>query len=145
MDVFGQSAADTYGRFLFNGAYTNGALSYLGIPRFGTDYVSDVDGKIVKTRAYAAVASYEHVWKPNFKTTLSYSVYSLHSDMKNVDYRVKGSLAQFGAEYMPVPGLMVGTEVNYFRDSIRATQFGISGERDKVDILTGIAYIRRRI
>ena len=144
-DVFGASAADTYGRFLLNGAYTNGALSYLGIPKFGTDYVSDLDGRIVKTRAYSGVVSYEHVWKPNFKTTLSYSRYALRSDMTNFDFKVRGALAQVGAEYMPVPGLMVGTELNYFRDQVRGVYFGVPATRDRVDIFTGYAYIRRRI
>ena len=144
-DMFGAAAADTYGRFLLNGAYTNGALSYLAIPKFGTDYITDADGKIRKTRGYSAVASYEHVWKPNFKTTLSYSVYAINSDLPNFDMRVRGSLAQVGAEYMPVPGLMVGTELNYFRDSVRTIHFGVPADRDKVEIFTGYAYIRRRI
>lgn len=144
-DLFGPSAADTYGRILLSGAYARGALDYLGIPRFGTDYVADVDGKIAQTSGYSAVLSYEHVWKPNFKTTIGYSIFALKSAMMNFNFKVSGSVAQIGAEYMAAPGLMVGAELDYYRDSVRGTYFGTAANRDTVGNFTGFAYIRRRI
>jgi len=144
-DLFGASAEGTYGRLLVTGAYAKGALGYLGIPNFGTDYVTDLNGRIEKTTGYSAIVSYEHVWRPNFKTMLAVSSYSLGADMVNYKHRVRGMLAQVGAEYMPVPGLMVGVEGDYFRDSVKGTYFGVQAPREKVDFFTAFAYIRRRI
>lgn len=144
-DLFGPGTTDMYGRILLSGAYTRGALDYLGIPRFGTDYVADVDNRIRQTSGYSAVISYEHVWKPNFKTTIGYSIFAIESAMTNFTFKVRGSVAQIGAEYMPTPGLMVGAELDYYRDSVRGTYFGAAGNRDTVGNFTGFAYVRRRI
>lgn len=144
-DLFGAGTTDTYGRFLLSGAYTRGALDYLGIPKFGTDYVSDFDGRLDRTSGYSAVASYEHVWTPTFKTTVSHSIFSVSSTLTNFTFKANGSVTQFGAEYMPAPGLMVGVELDYYRDSVRGIYFGTAGERDKVGNMVGFAYIRRRI
>lgn len=144
-ELLGAAAEGTYGRILVSGAYTKGALDYLGIPKFGTDYVTDANGRIERTTGYSAVVSYEHVWKPNFKTMVGFSSYGISADMINYNHRVRGMLAQVGAEYMPVPGLMVGVEGDYFRDSIKGTFFGVPAPREKVDIFTAFAYVRRRI
>lgn len=144
-ELFGAGSSDMYGRFLLSGTYAKGALDYLGIPRFGTDYVTGSDGRIDKTTGYSAVLSYEHVWRPNFKTTLAYSVFSLSSTLPDFEFKARGSLIQAGAEYMPVPGLMVGTEIDYYRDSVRSGLFGATGVRDTVGNFTGFAYVRRRI
>ncbi|MCA0422291.1 MAG: porin [Proteobacteria bacterium] len=144
-DLFGPGTTDTYGRFLLSGAYTRGALDYLGIPRFGTDYVVDVDGRMEQTKGFSAVFSYEHIWRPNFKTTLSYSVFNVSSKVPDFEFHARGSVAQVGAEYMPVPGLMIGAELDYYRDSVRGTFFGAPGTRDTVGNFVGMAYMRRRI
>jgi len=144
-EVFGPAAEGTYGRILVTGAYASGALDYLGIPKFGADYVSDITGRIEQTKGHSAIVSYEHVWRPNFKTTFGVSSYGLGSDTENYRHRVRGLLAQVGAEYMPTPGLMVGVEGDYFRDSVKGRFFGVQGPRDKVDIFTAFAYVRRRI
>lgn len=144
-DLFGPAAADTHGRILLSGAYTKGALDYLGIPKFGTDYVTDIGGRIEKTGGYSTMVSYEHVWKPNFKTTLGVSSYAIEANMANYRHKMRGLVGQAGAEYMPVPGLMVGVEGDYFRDSIKGTYYGVDATRDKVDFFTAFAYVRRRI
>lgn len=143
-DVFGASAGETYGRLLVSGTYANGAIGYLGIPKFGTDYVSDITGRIERTKGHSFVASYEHVWAANFKTTATLSAYRIGADMLNYTHAVRGMVAQVGAEYMPVPGLMVGVEGDYFRDSVRGTYFAVPATRDRVNIVTAFAYVRRR-
>lgn len=143
-DIFGTTAADTYGRLLITGATTLGALDYLGVPRFGTDYVTDVDGRIQRARGQSVVVSYEHVWRPNFKTTATWTGYRIRSNVRDYNHRVSGQLWQVGAEYMPVPGLMVGLEANYFQDQVRGVYFGTPANRDRVHIATANAYLRRR-
>lgn len=144
-ELFGATAGETYGRVLLSGTYASGAIGYLGIPKFATDYVADITGKTEMTRGYSFVASYEHVWAPNFKTMATLSAYRVTSDMLNYNHAVRGMVAQLGAEYMPVSGLMVGVEADYFRDSVRGTYFGVPADKDKVGIFTAFAYIRRRI
>ena len=63
-DVFGPAAGDTYGRLLLQGAVARGAMGYLGIPFFATDYVAGGNGDIRLTKGYSAVASDEHLWTP---------------------------------------------------------------------------------
>ena len=143
-DIFGPTAGNTYGRLMVSGAWTNGALDYLGIPKFGTDYASDVDGRIRATRGRSTVVSYEHLWTPTLKTTVGWSTYDLKSRLTNFSYRVRGSVAQIGVEYMPVSGLMFGAEANYFRDKIRGVYFGVPATTDRVEIVTASVYARRR-
>ena len=52
--VFGASAGDMYGRLMLQGAVARGAIGYLGIPFFATDYVADADGAIHPTLGYSA-------------------------------------------------------------------------------------------
>ena len=74
-DVFGPAAGDTYGRFLLQGAVARGAIGYLGIPFFATDYVANGDGDLHATTGYSAVASYEHLWTPTLKSSITYSIF----------------------------------------------------------------------
>ena len=76
-DVFGSAAGDTYGRFLLQGALARGAIGYLGIPFFATDYVVNGDGDLKETKGYSAVASYEHLWTPTVKSSITYSIFGV--------------------------------------------------------------------
>lgn len=143
-DLFGTAAGDTYGRFLLTAATTRGALDYLGLPRFATDYAADLGGRLVQSRATAFIASYEHVWRPDLKTVIGVSGYDVHMPLTNYDHRVRGTVAQIGIEYMPVSNLMVGAEANLYRDSVRGAYFGVRAPTDRVEIVTGSVYLRRR-
>ena len=152
-DVFGEQAGDMYGRFMLTGAYTSGALSYLGMPYFALDYVAEANGRLHLTRGYSTVASYEHLWNPSLKSTLTWSAYraSMHSDLSdilngnlvNFGYRVRGQALQFSTEYMIRPDLMVGGEVSQYHDKATGTFSGIAGAAAKVTNYNLLAYVRK--
>ena len=117
-NLVGPAAGETYGRFLLQVAAARGAIGYLGIPFFATDYVVGGDGDVKLTTGYSAVASYEHLWTPTVKSSITYSIFdtSEASDMEMLgpdepmwfDVKVRGSLLQGGVEDMIQPGLTVG-------------------------------------
>ena len=73
---------------------------------------------------YSGIASYEHLWTPTLKSTLTYSIFDT-SETSGVedrlapgvamwfDVRVRGSQLQAGVEDMLQPDLMVGAEAGY--------------------------------
>jgi hypothetical protein len=122
-NVFGPAAGDTYGRLLLQVAAARGAIGYLGIPFFATDYVASGDGDTHLTEGYSAVASYEHLWTPTLKSSITYSLFSTSEASAaellapNVpmwfDVKIHGALLQGGIEDMVQPGLTVGGEAGY--------------------------------
>ena len=122
-DVFGPAAGDAYGRLLLQGAVARGAMGYLGIPFFATDYVAGGNGDIRLTKGYSAVASYEHLWTPTLKSTVTYSIFGTTeaSPVEELspgvpmwfDVKLRGALVQGGIEDMVQPGLVLGAEAGY--------------------------------
>jgi hypothetical protein len=144
-ELFGPAAGETFGRFILTGAYAKGALDYLGIPRFSTDYVADETGKIVPTTGASGLVSYEHVWRPNFKTTASLALYGTRTELMNFEWKTQGLLAQVGAEYLLAPGATIGAQVDWYRDWVRGRYFGLPGEPAEVSFVNAFLYMRRRL
>lgn len=155
-DWFGAAAGNTYGRFMVSATAADGALDYLGIPFFTPDYVANPDGSLNKTRGYVGLVSYEHIWTPTLKSTIAYSRYKtrLRSNVTylgdqvdpfNFEFEAKGSLFQVGTEYMPVPNLMLGAKVDYFRDTAQGYTLGVARDKEKVDFVNAWLYVRRRM
>jgi hypothetical protein len=107
-----QKFGGTYGRILLAGAAAQGALDYLGVPRFAPDFVADANGSLRPTRGVSALASYEHVWRPDLRTSMSLSWYGTDTAAGDLRWDVRGYLAQFTVEYMPAPNMLVGAEAN---------------------------------
>jgi len=141
------------GRILLSGAIADGAVDYLGIPYFATDYITDRDGSVVTTRGASAVVSYEHVWNPNLKSALSLSVYETETDVTNLRWRVRGLLAQAGIEYMPAPNFVIGTEVSFTADKAEYTYralplppgVGTANHSESVEFFSAMIYAKRQI
>jgi hypothetical protein len=145
-DVFGAGAGDSGGRFLLTGAYGRGALDYIGVPRFSTDYVVDSDGNLVLTEAMSGSASYEHIWTSSFKTSATLALYRTQATLKDFDWTVEGAMAQLGADYSPAPGIQIGGELSYFWDTAQGVYFGdVPGAETSVGFLQALFYIRRSI
>lgn len=144
-DILGMEAGNTRGRLMVTAAYADGALDYLGIPRFSTDYIATPDGKITRTRGASAVVSYEHVWRPDLKTVAALSAYKTLSDVDSFQWETRGGLAQVGVEYMPAANTFLGAEVNYFYDDVKGQYFGVDGDRTSADFFQVYAYLRRRV
>ncbi len=152
-DVFGPAAGDTYGRFLLQGALASGAIGYLGIPFFATDYVADADGELHPTTGYSGVASYEHLWTPTLKSSVTYSIFGT-SETSGAellapgvpmwfDVKVRGSLLQAGIEDMVQPGLVLGAEAGYTWTTATGDYAGASSAPLSVGFPNVAAYIRK--
>ncbi len=152
-DLFGAAAGDMYGRLMIQGAAARGAIGYLGIPFFATDYVADADGAIHPTVGYSGIASYEHLWTPTLKSTLTYSIFdtSETSGVEDLapgvpmwfDVRVWGSQLQAGIEDMLQPDLMVGAEAGYTWTTAKGSYAGASGASLQVGYPTMALYLRK--
>jgi len=152
-NVFGPAAGDTYGRLLLQFAASLGAIGYLGIPFFATDYVADGDGYIKETTGYSAVASYEHLWTPTVKSSITYSIFGVSeaSDMELLgpdepmwfDVKVRGALLQGGIEDMIQPGLTLGAEAGYTWTTATGNYVGNSSAPLSVSFPNVAAYVRK--
>ena len=152
-DVFGSGAGDAYGRLLLQVAAARGAIGYLGIPFFATDYVVNGDGDLKETKGYSAVASYEHLWTPTLKSSITYSIFGV-SESSNVellgpnepmwfDVKVRGALLQGGVEDMVQPGLTIGAEAGYTWTTATGNYVGASSAPLSVGFPNFAAYVRK--
>jgi hypothetical protein len=152
-DVFGPAAGDTYGRFLLQGAVARGAIGYLGIPFFATDYVADAEGDLHPTTGYSAVASYEHLWTPTLKSSVTYSIFGT-SETSGAellapgvpmwfDVKIRGSLLEGGIEDMVQPGLTIGVEGGYTWTTATGNYAGASSAPLSVGFANLAAYVRK--
>lgn len=135
--------AGMQGRFILTGTYGEGAVSYLGGTPFATDFAIDVNGSIVPTSGFSLLAGYEHIWKENLKTHLTVSAISTRTRTRDLDWRPVSVLASTGVEYLPVNGMTLGLEANYYLDQARARYFGLEGEQSKVEFAKLKMYARR--
>jgi hypothetical protein len=143
--VLGGGKGGPFGRFQLTAAYADGALDYLGVPRFATDYVADSDGTLRNTKGASASLSYEHVLRPNLKATAGLSVYETRSNLLDFTWKTRGALAQLGIEYNPASGTYVGAELNYYWDQVRGVYFAVPGDPAKADFVTAMVYLRRTL
>jgi hypothetical protein len=152
-NVFGPAAGDTYGRLLLQFAAARGAMGYLGIPFFATDYVANGDGDIHLTEGYSMVTSYEHLWTPTLKSSITYSLFSTSeaSSMELLapdepmwfDVKIHGALLQGGIEDMLQPGLTVGGEAGYTWTTATGMYAGAEAAPLSVRFPNLAAYVRK--
>jgi hypothetical protein len=141
---------DRYAKFMIAAAFSEGAIGYLGIPFFATDYVARADGRIDLSRGISGVASYEYIWNRKFKTSVTGSGFWVESAstgelMDNIDLSfdvdVYGAKLQLGAEYLLRKDLVVGGEVAYNWSWAEGSYSGYDGDRISVDYPEVKAYI----
>ena len=138
-----QTFGTTHGRIMVAGAVAEGALDYLGIPHFASDYIADASGAIRKTKGFSAIASYEHVWLPNLRTSFSFSVYGTASAANDLQWRAKGHLGQLTIEVIPLPNLILGAELNHFVDAMKVADTASPGPLEQATIDQFLLYVRR--
>lgn len=138
-----QKFGETFGRIMVSAAVADGALDYLGIPRFAPDYISDADGAIRKTKGFSAIASYEHVWRRSLRTSMSFSVYGTTSAADSLRWGARGYLAQFTVEYMPISNLVLGAEINHFVDMLKAEDATSARDSEQAALDRLLLYVRR--
>jgi hypothetical protein len=157
----GAWGAGMYGRLGMTVAYTQGAIGYLGIPFFATDYVIGGDGTYHRSKGWSALISYEHMLARNVKLNLnaSYFSVSMQSSPEQVipeldphvqplpglyfDVDVRGSVLQAGVEYMPMPNLTLGVESGYTITEAEGRYVGVQGEKERVGFPHVGVYVRR--
>jgi hypothetical protein len=130
-----------------------GAIGYLGIPFFATDYVADADGDLRATTGYSAVASYEHLWTTTLKSSLTYSLFGTSEtsgaellapdEPMWFDVKIRGSLLQGGIEDMVQPGLTIGVEGGYTWTTATGNYAGASSAPLSVGFANLAAYVRK--
>jgi hypothetical protein len=138
-----QKFGETHGRIMLSAAAAEGALDYLGIPSFAPDYLADATGSIKKTKGVSAIASYEHVWLPNLRTSFSFSVYRTSSAADDLRWASRGYLGQFTVEFMPMPNLILGAELNHFFDAVKAKDSLSEGSLEQAERDRVLVYMRR--
>jgi hypothetical protein len=134
---------ETHGRVMVSGAIANGAMDYLGIPTFAPDHIIDGDGSIRMTKGVSAIASYEHVWRPDLKTSVSISAFGTSSVTNDLRWEARGYLGQFGVEYMPAPDIIFGVEVAHFLDAVRAKDSTFTGPQQDASLDRLLVYTRQ--
>jgi hypothetical protein len=152
-DMFGPAAGGAYGRLLMQVAAARGAIGYLGIPFFATDYVTGGDGAIDLTTGYSAVASYEHLWTTTLKSSLTYSIFETSEASQvellapnvpmSFDVKMRGELLQGGIEDMLQPGLTIGAEAGYTWTTATGNYAGASSAPLSVGFPNVAAYVRK--
>jgi Porin subfamily len=138
-----QKFGDTYGRILLSGAAAQGAIDYLGVPHFAPDFVADANGSLRATRGVSALASYEHVWRPDLRTAVSFSWYGTNTAADDLRWQARGYLAQFTIEYMPAPNVLVGAEANHFNDTVKGEDALTAGAHARASTERLLFYVRR--
>ena len=77
--LIGPIGGEMYGKAMLSATATQGALSYLGMPYMSIDYVSSSTGTIQRSSGQSFMGSYEHLWTPVFKTSITGAAFqSLH-------------------------------------------------------------------
>jgi len=122
--LIGDLGGDFYGKVMVSAAGGQGALGYLGIPFMGLDYVASSTGVIQRSPGESLIVSYEHLWMPTLKSSLTFSWFQtyLQSAPETIlpwapplgfETSVRGSRLQASLETMPAPGLTLGLESAY--------------------------------
>lgn len=132
------------GRIVVSAAYAEGAIDYLGMPNFSTDYIMEGDGRLRKTTGLSGLVAYEHFWTPRLRSVLSASGFSAVTETSPFDWKTYGWLGQAALEYTPVPGLTFGTETNYYLDAVRSKRGGQNDPLARVGFMTALIYARSR-
>ena len=138
-----QKFGETHGRIMVTGAVADGALDYLGIPRFAPDFIADIDGSLRTARGVSALASYEHVWRPDLRTAFSFSWYGTDNVTSDLRWYARGYLSQFTIEYMPAPNIFVGAEVSHLSDAVKADDAVTDGVYERASMDRVLFYVRR--
>jgi len=132
------------------GAYTQGALSYIGAEdAFGNkatgkldnddfligDFAVDADGQIRQTEAYAVGGGFNLQWSPTVVTGVA--GYYAHLDQKDGNPNAKFYQALLNTTWTPVKGLSLGLEGSY-------TQLDVAGSAPNDHVWGGIARVARK-
>jgi hypothetical protein len=156
----GPAGEGMFGRLGMTVAYTAGAIGYLGIPFFATDYVVGGDGTFHRSRGWSALISYEHMLARNVKLNLNASYFTVTMQSApeqiipepdpamslpglNFDVDVRGSVLQAGVEFMPMLGLTVGLEGGYTITEAEGRYAGVQGEKERVGFPHVGVYVRK--
>jgi hypothetical protein len=142
-------------------ANAEGALGYLGIPLFSTDYVVGGDGTVNRSSGWSAMASYEHMLAPRVKLNVNASYFNatMHSSPEQIipdfdpniapmpalefEVGVSGTVVQAGVEFMPMKGLVVGIEGGYTTTEAKGRYVGIQGDKASVGFPHVGMYLRK--
>lgn len=156
----GSAAQGQFGRIGMTVANAQGALGYLGIPLFSTDYVIGGDGTINRSSGWSAMASYEHMLAPRVKLNINASYFNvtMHSSPEQIipvdpnvppppglefEVGVTGTVVQAGVELMPMPGLVLGVEGGYTTTEAKGRYVGIQGDKSSVGFPHIGMYLRK--
>jgi hypothetical protein len=149
------------GRVGLTVANSSGALAYLGIPLFSTDYVIGGDGTVNRSSGWSAMASYEHMLTPWVKLNVNASYFNvtMHSSPEQIipnldpnvpampglefEVGVTGTVVQAGVEFMPMKGLVLGLEGGYTTTEAKGRYVGIQGDKSSVGFPHVGMYLRK--
>ncbi|MGE0766996.1 MAG: porin [Hyphomicrobiaceae bacterium] len=160
-EIVGPSAEGLLGRFGLSVAHATGAIAYLGIPFFATDYVAGSDGATHRSEGWSALASYEHMLAPRVKLNFNASVFSvgMHSAPEEViphldpnvaalpgldfEVDVRGAVLQAGIGFNPMKGMVIGVEGGFTATEAKGRYAGVDGRSESAGFPHVGVYLRQ--
>lgn len=112
-------------RLMFSIAAAEGAIGYLGVPMFATDYVTENDGGLSLSSGISGIASVEKAWATGVSVSATLSAYALQMQSHgsigpdsmpfhmSTDVDVYGAKLQIGAQKVIDAKTKIGAEVAY--------------------------------
>jgi hypothetical protein len=143
-----------YGKAMLSATATQGALSYLGIPYMSIDYVSSSTGTIQRSSGQALMGSYEHLWTPVFKTSITGAAFQTFMGSApeflgfgNVAFgfntQVRGQRVVGNAEYWAGEGWAFGLEGGWTWSQANGQYLGGRGLPVAVNFPNVLTYMRK--
>lgn len=152
----GELGGNMYGKVMVSATASQGALAYLGIPYMSIDYVASSYGAISRTSGQSFMGSYEHLWTPYFKTSITgaafqtymgsspemLSAFGLFMPM-GFNTQVNGQRVIGNAEYWAGDGWALGLEGGWTWSQAKGQYIGGAGRTASVDFPNVLTYLRK--
>ena len=109
-----------------------GVGRYVGL-NFANDAVLDASGELETLGVVASLASYRHVWSPQWRSNLTWSAQSVDNDRALIGLGVNKSAQSFRANliWTPLPAMDVGAELMFGE---RELESGASGDMTRLQV-----------
>ncbi|AZG77465.1 porin [Methylocystis rosea] len=152
--LVGPIGGEMYGKAMLSATATQGALSYLGMPYMSIDYVSSSTGTIQRSSGQSLMASYEHLWTPVFKTSITGAAFQSYMGSApeflgfgnaafGFNTQVRGQRVVGNAEYWAGEGWAFGLEGGWTWSQANGQYLGGRGLPVAVNFPNVLTYMRK--
>lgn len=155
-ELLGELGGNMYGKAMLSANASQGALAYLGIPYMSIDYIAGSYGNIQRTSGQSIMGSYEHLWTPFFKTSITGGAFQTYMGSApeylsvigavfpmGFNTQVTGQRALGNAEYWAGDGWAIGLEGGWTWSQAKGQYIGGAGRTASVDFPNILTYLRK--